>query len=289
METFIQQLVNSLSVASVTILIGIGITLIFGLAGIVNFAHGEFLMVGGMVTWFLVNAGVNFFVALFGAMILVGALGFVAERGLFRFTLDRPMNGFIMSIGLSVILQHVVIRIFNEVQKTIPDPVGQVWVVGGVHIIAMRAIVVAITAMVVAVTYFGISRSRYGIALRASIADQDTAALMGIPVRKYVTGVFIYGSLLAGLGGALMIALFPITPFTGSVVIIRGFAVSLIGGLGNVGGAVVGGLLLGLVDGLSAGYGSPEWTDAYSLVLMIAVLIIRPQGLLGGTLGPRAS
>jgi branched-chain amino acid transport system permease protein len=289
MQTLIQQLVNSLSVASVTILIGIGITLIFGLAGIVNFAHGEFLMVGGMTTWFLVSAGVNFFVALFGAMIVVGALGFVAERGLFRFTLDRPMNGFIMSIGLSVILQHVVIRIFNEVQKTIPDPVGQVWVIGGVNIIAMRAIVVAITAIVVAVTYFGISRSRYGIALRASIADQDTAALMGIPVRKYVTGVFIYGSLLAGLGGALMIALFPITPFTGSVVIIRGFAVSLIGGLGNVGGAVVGGLLLGLVDGLSAGYGSPEWTDAYSLVLMIAVLIIRPQGLLGGTLGPRAS
>ena len=289
MEILVRQLVNSLSVASVTILIGIGITLIFGLAGIVNFAHGEFLMVGGMVTWFLVSTGVNFFVALFGAMIVVGALGFVVERGLFRFTLDRPMNGFIMSIGLSVILQHVVIRIFNEVQKTIPDPVGQVWVIGGVNIIAMRAIVVAITAIVVAVTYFGISRSRYGIALRASIADQDTAALMGIPVRKYVTGVFIYGSLLAGLGGALMIALFPITPFTGSVVIIRGFAVSLIGGLGNVGGAVVGGLLLGLVDGLSAGYGSPEWTDAYSLVLMIAVLIIRPQGLLGGTLGPRAS
>jgi branched-chain amino acid transport system permease protein len=289
MQILIQQLVNSLSVASVTILIGIGITLIFGLAGIVNFAHGEFMMVGGMVTWFLVSAGVNFFVALFGAMIVVGALGFITERGLFRFTLDRPMNGFIMSIGLSVILQHVVIRIFNEVQKTIPDPVGQVWVIGGVNIIAMRAIVVAITAIVVAVTYFGISRSRYGIALRASIADQDTAALMGIPVRRYVTGVFIYGSLLAGLGGALMIALFPITPFTGSVVIIRGFAVSLIGGLGNVGGAVVGGLLLGLVDGLSAGYGSPEWTDAYSLVLMIAILIIRPQGLLGGTLGPRAS
>jgi branched-chain amino acid transport system permease protein len=289
MQILIQQLVNSLSVASVTILIGIGITLIFGLAGIVNFAHGEFLMVGGMVTWFLVSAGMNFFVALFGAMLIVGALGFVVERGLFRFTLDRPMNGFIMSIGLSVILQHVVIRMFNEVQKTIPDPVGQVWVIGGVNIIAMRAIVVAITTIVVAVTYFGISRSRYGIALRASIADQDTAALMGIPVRKYVTGVFIYGSLLAGLGGALMIALFPITPFTGSVVIIRGFAVSLIGGLGNVGGAVVGGLLLGLVDGLSAGYGSPEWTDAYSLVLMIGVLIIRPQGLLGGTLGPRAS
>lgn len=289
MQILIQQLVNSLSVASVTILIGMGITLIFGLAGIVNFAHGEFLMVGGMCTWFLVSSGINFFVAIIGAMFLVGLLGFVVERGLFRFTLDRPMNGFIMSIGLSVILQHVVIRLFNEVQKTIPDPIGQVWVFHGVDIIAMRALVIALTAIVVAITYFCISRSRYGLALTASIADPDTAALMGIPVRRYVTGVFVYGSVLAGLGGALMISLFPITPFTGSVVIIRGFAVSLIGGLGNVGGAVVGGLLLGLVDGLSAGYGFPEWTDAYSLVLMIAILIVRPQGLLGGTLGPKAS
>jgi branched-chain amino acid transport system permease protein len=246
-------------------------------------------MVGGMVTWLLVMAGVNFFVAMFGAMAAVGVLGYVAERTLFRFTLNRPMNGFIMSIGLSVILQNVVIKALNEVQKSIPDPIAKVWVIGGVDIIAMRAIVVAITVVVVAITYFGITRSRYGVALRASVSDQDTAALMGIPVRRYVTGVFIYGSVLAGLGGALMIALFPITPFTGSVVIIRGFAVSLIGGLGNVGGAVVGGLVLGLVDALSAQYGYPQWTDAYSLVVMIVILILRPQGLLGGTLGPRAT
>ncbi len=289
MEILIQQLVNSLSVASVTILIGMGITLIFGLAGIVNFAHGEFLMIGGIATWFFVGLGVNFFVAVVLAMGVVGALGFVAERGLLRFTLDRPMNGFIMSIGLSVILQHVVIRTFNEFQKSIPDPVGTVWVVGGVHIIAMRVVVVAITAVVVAITYFAISRSRYGMALRASVADQSTAELMGIPVRRYVTGVFVYGSVLAGLGGALMIALFPITPFVGSVVITRGFVVSLMGGLGNVYGAVVAGLVLGLVDGLSAGYGYPEWTDAYSLIIMIVILIVRPQGLLGGTLGPKAS
>jgi branched-chain amino acid transport system permease protein len=289
MDIFLQQLINSLSVASVTILIGTGITLIFGLAGIVNFAQGEFLMVGGMVTWALVSSGVNFFLAMIAAMAVVGLLGYITERTLFRFTLNRPMNGFIMSIGLSVILQNVVIKLVNEVQKSIPDPISTVWVVGGVYIIAMRAVVVAVTVVVVGVTYFGITRSRYGVALRASVADQDTAALMGIPVRRYVTGVFIYGSVLAGLGGALMIALFPITPFTGSLIIIRGFAVSLIGGLGNVGGAVVGGLILGLVDALAAQYGFPEWTDAYALVVMIIILILRPQGLLGGTLGPRAS
>jgi branched-chain amino acid transport system permease protein len=288
-DIFLQQLINGMSVASVTILIGIGITLIFGLAGIVNFAHGEFLMVGGMLTWLLVSNGMNFFAATLVAMVGVGVLGFIAERGLFRFTLERPMNGFIMSIGLSVILQNVVIKVFNEVQKTIPDPVPGVWAVGGVDIITMRVIVVAITAVVVAITYVGISRSRYGVALRASVADRDTAALMGIPVRRYVTGVFIYGSVLAGLGGALMIALFPITPFTGSAVIIGGFAVSLIGGLGNVGGAVVGGLILGLVNALSAQYGSPAWNDAYALIVMVVVLILRPQGLLGGTLGPSST
>src|ERR1700709_1026609 len=223
MDIFLQQLINSLSVASVTILIGMGITLIFGLAGIVTFAHGGFLMAGGLVTWLLVMAGVNFFIAMFGAMAAVGVLGYVAERTLFRFTLNRPMNGFIMSIGLSVILQNVVIKALNEVQKSIPDPIAKVWAIGGVDIIAMRAIVVAITVVVVAITYFGITRSRSGAALRARVSDQDTAALMGIPVRRYVTGVFIYGSVLAGLGGALMIALFPIPPFTGSGVLIRGF------------------------------------------------------------------
>jgi branched-chain amino acid transport system permease protein len=288
MDIFLQQLINGLSVASVIILIGIGITLIFGLTGIINFAHGEFLMIGGMTTWLVVSHGGDFLLGLVAAMAVVGALGFVLERGLFRLTLDRPMNGFIISLGLIVVLQHVVIRFWNSYQKAIPQPLGGVWEIGGVRIIVMRAVVVLITAVVVAVTFFAISKSRYGLALRASVADQETAALMGVPVRRYVTGVFIYGSVLAGLGGALMIALFPITPFIGSVVVVRGFAVALIGGLGNVAGAVVAGLVLGLMDGLSAGYGLPEWTEAYSFALMILILLLRPQGLLGGTAGPKA-
>jgi branched-chain amino acid transport system permease protein len=289
MEIFLQQLINSLSVASVIILIGIGITLIFGLTGIINFAHGEFLMVGGMTTWLVVSHGGDFLLGAVAAAAVVGALGFVLERSLFRLTLDRPMNGFIISLGLIVVLQHVVIRFWNSYQKAIPQPLANVWEIGGVRIVAMRAAVVLVTAAVVAVTFFAISRSRYGLALRASVADQETAALMGVPVRRYVTGVFIYGSALAGLGGALMIALFPITPFIGSVVVVRGFAVALIGGLGNVAGAVLAGLVLGLMDGLSAGYGLPEWTEAYSFALMILILLLRPQGLLGGTAGPKAT
>jgi branched-chain amino acid transport system permease protein len=286
METFLQELVNSLSVASVIILMGIGVTLIFGLTGIINFAHGEFLMLGGIGVWVLVENGVGYVPAVLIAVALVGLLGFLLERGLFQFTLLRPNNGFMASLGLSIVIQHVVIRIWNSFSKSIPEPLPGVWQIGEIRFIKMRVVVVVIAAIVVAVTFFTISRSRYGLALRASLADRQTAALMGIPIRRYITVIFAYGSAIAGLGGALTIALFPITPFVGSEMIMLGFAVSLIAGLGNVAGVVGAGLILGLVNGLSGAYGTPEWTNAYTFGLMILILIFRPQGLFGGTMGP---
>jgi len=289
LDILLQQILNGLSIASVITLIAVGVTLIFGLTGIINFAHGEFLMVGSIVTWLAVGAGWGFPLALVAGIATVALLGLVLERGLFRFTLDRPTNGFIVSLGLIVLLQHVVILFWNANQKSIPRPLNAIWDVGGVRIAAVRVMVIAVTAAVVALTFFMITRSRYGRALRASVEDRDTAALMGIPVRRYITGVFVFGSALAGLGGALLIALFPITPFTGGTIVMKGFAVALIGGLGNLTGAVVAGLILGLVEGFSAGYGLSEWTDAYSFALMIIVLLVRPHGLFGGTSGPRVT
>jgi branched-chain amino acid transport system permease protein len=288
-DILIQQILNGLSIASVITLIAVGVTLIFGLTGIINFAHGEFLMVGSIVTWLAVSAGWGFPLALVAAVAGVALLGFALERGLFRFTLDRPTNGFIVSLGLIVVLQHIVILFWNANQKSIPRPLSGIWDVGGVRIASVRVMVILITLAVVALTFVAITRSRYGRALRASVEDRDTAALMGIPVRRYITGVFVFGSALAGLGGGLLIALFPITPFTGGTIVMKGFAVALIGGLGNLTGAVVAGLILGIVEGLSAGYGFSEWTDAYSFGLMILVLLFRPHGLFGGTSGPRVT
>ena len=285
----LQQVLNGLSIASVITLIAIGVTLIFGLTGIINFAHGEFLMVGSIVTWLAVSAGWNFWLALVAAVAAVAAMGLLLERGLFRFTLDRPTNGFIVSLGLIVVLQHVVILLYDGNQKSIPHPLSGVWQVGGVRIAETRAMVIGVTIAVVALTYGAVTRSRYGRALRASVEDRDTAMLMGIPVRRYITGVFVFGSALAGLGGALLIGLFPVTPFTGGTIVMKGFAVALIGGLGNLTGAVVAGVMLGLVEGFSAGYGYSEWTDAYSFGLMILVLLVRPNGLFGGTSGPRVA
>ncbi|WP_201401026.1 branched-chain amino acid ABC transporter permease [Kaistia sp. 32K] len=283
----IQQVLNGLSIASVITLIAVGVTLIFGLTGIINFAHGEFLMIGSFATWIVVQAGFGFVPALVIAVLAVAAMGFALERGLFRFTLTRPTNGFIVSLGLIVVLQHVVIFFYGPNQKSIPRPLSAVWDVGGVRIASVRVMVILVTIAVVAATFVMITRSRYGRALRAAVEDRDTAALMGIPVRRYITGVFVLGSALAGLGGALLIALFPVTPFTGGTMVMKGFAVALMGGLGNLTGAVVAGLILGIVEGFSAGYGFSEWTDAYSFGLMILVLLVRPNGLFGGTSGPK--
>lgn len=287
MEIFIQQVLNALSVASITILIAVGITLIFGLTGIINFAHGEFLMLGGMATWVAMQAGTSFWVAMVIAIVLVGAVGFLLERAVFRFTLDRPLNGFIVSLGLIILIQHVVIFFLDPTQKAIPRPLTTVWDVGEIRVAAMRVLVIGVTTAVVVVAFYLIARTRHGRALRASAADRDTAALMGIPVSLYISAVFVIGSMLAGLGGAMLIALFPITPFTGGAVVIKGFAIALIGGLGNPAGAVVAGLALGFVEGFSAGYGFSEWTGAFAFGLMIIILLVRPQGLLGGTEGPR--
>lgn len=287
MDIFIQQILNGLSIASVITLIAVGVTLIFGLTGIINFAHGEFLMIGSIVTWLAVSHGLPFPVALALAVVAVALMGFLLERGLFRFTLERPTNGFIVSLGLIVLLQHVVILFWDPNQKSIPRPLTTVWEIGGVRVASVRLMVILVTIAVVTATFLMVSRSRYGRALRASVEDRDTAALMGIPVRRYITGVFVLGSALAGLGGALLIALFPITPFTGGTMVMKGFAVALIGGLGSLTGAVAAGLILGIVEGFSAGYGFSQWTDAYSFALMILVLLFRPHGLFGGTAGPK--
>ncbi|MCX5514395.1 branched-chain amino acid ABC transporter permease [Kaistia algarum] len=287
MDILIQQVLNGLSIASVITLIAVGVTLIFGLTGIINFAHGEFLMIGSIVTWIAVQAGLGFLPAMVIAILAVAIMGFALERGLFQFTLSRPTNGFIVSLGLIIVLQHVVIFLFGPNQKSIPRPLSGVWDVGGVRIASVRVMVILVTIAVVAMTFVMITRSRYGRALRAAVEDRDTAALMGIPVRRYITGVFVLGSALAGLGGALLIALFPITPFTGGTMVMKGFAVALMGGLGNLTGAVVAGLILGIVEGFSAGYGFSEWTDAYSFGLMILVILVKPNGLFGGTSGPK--
>lgn len=283
METFFQHAVNGLAAASVYALIAVGVTAIFGLTGIVNFAHGEFLTFGGLITATMVDdVGQPYAVALLVATLTMGVAGFGAERLLFGRTLERPVTGFILSLALIIIFQHVAIKIWGTNEQSIPPPIAGVVDIGGVRIAASRLLVVAASALVLLFFFYLLARTKWGKALNASSGDRDTAALMGIPVRRYVTGLFTLGSATAGLGGGLLIALAPIGPFTGTGLVVKGFAVALIGGLGSVSGAVLGALVLGLVESFSAGYLSAEWVNAYAFVMMILVLLIRPSGIIRG-------
>ena len=178
-----------------------------------------------------------------------------------------------------IVIQHVVVEL-SPVGAGIVDvarPIEQVFDVGGVRIPGTRVLVVGTTLAVVAVMMLAIYHSGQGRALRASAVDPDTAALMGIPVRRYIMIVFLIGSALAGLGGALMIGLFPIDPFVGGRFVIKAFAVALVGGLGNPLGAVLAAVFLGLAEAMGTQYFKPEWSESYAFVLVLIILLLRPQ------------
>ena len=292
MSGLLQQLVNGLSLASVFALVGIGITLIFGLTGIVNFAHGEFLMLGGFLTWWAVTRhGLSYVPAILIAAAAVLLLGFLLERGVWRWCIERPINGFIISLGMSVILANAVVKAFDSTQQpvSIATPYAGQWSLFGGELVlqVQRLVIIGVTAALLVAGFWVVQRTAYGRALRAISEDRATAALMGIPVRRYVSAVFAIGSGLAGIGGALVIGLFPVSPYSGQTYVVTGFAVALVGGLGSISGAVVAALILGVVQALSSGYLYPEWTEAYSFVLMIVILLARPQGLFRGSEGSR--
>jgi len=291
MEIFLQQVINGLSIGAVIALMALGVTLIFGLTGLVMFAHGELLVIGGFLAWFVtIQLSSSFWLGLLFAIVAVGLIGVALERGVFRFTFDSPINGFIVSLGLIIVLQHLLVEL-SPVGASIvdvPAPITTVFDLGGARIPATRVLVVGATMAVVALMLWAIYRSGHGRALRASAIDRDTAALMGIPVRRYIMVVFLVGSLLAGLGGALMIGLFPIDPFIGGRFVIKAFAVALAGGLGNPLGAILAAFGLGLAEAMGTQYFQPEWSESYAFIVMVIILLVRPRGLLTGLQGPAA-
>lgn len=281
METLLQQLVNGMALASVYALLAVGITLVFGLTGIVNFAHGEFLIIGGLVAASAIVAGVPFVLACAFAAAVTAVVGYGVERFLFRPIATEPIRGFIVSLGLIIAMQHIALKIWGSEQRAIDAPLQQVLAFGEVRISAMRIVVTVATVVVLAIFLFLLARSRWGRALRAVAIDRETAATVGVPVQRYVSSTFVIGSALAGLGGALLLSLFPMSPFSGGSYTIKGFAVAIVGGLGSVSGAMIAAVLLGMVEAIASGYISPTWSNAYAFGAMILVLLLRPGGLRG--------
>ena len=277
---FLQQLFNALRISGVYALVALGITVIFGLTGIVKFSIGELLTIGAFLTFSLWDSDrVSFFLAVPVAALAVGALSFALERVAFRFTLRQPINGFIVSLGLILVLQNAVIEFWGTEPKAVPPQFTTIWHPGGVYMPLHDWFVIWVTVGLIGALFLGLRFTKYGRAVRACAEDRDAAALMGIPVDWVIAGTFVVGGMLAATAGGLLSSTQVIHPYIGASFLLKGFAVALVGGLGNVEGAVAAALLVGGTETMAAAYGPTEWRDAYTFGFMIAVLLIRPTGL----------
>ena len=282
MEQLLQHLVNGLVLGGTYALLGIGLTLIFGLMSVVNFAHGEFYTLGAYATFgALALAGLPFFLSLGAAIVLGAVVGALCER-----TLVRPLRGesidtvMLVMIGLWIAMQNTELLVWGGVARSIPHPFPTApLTLGPLNIAPVRLFVVAAAATLIGASWLLIQRTRLGTAMRATFQDRDTAALMGVPIGRIHTVTFAFGSALAAAAGALLGPVFLAYPSMGDLASLKAFSVVILGGLGNLAGATLGGLLLGVAEELGAGYVSSGYRDAVGFVAIILVLLFRPAGL----------
>jgi branched-chain amino acid transport system permease protein len=282
LDQLLQHLVNGLVLGGTYALLGIGLTLIFGLMNVVNFAHGEFYTLGAYVAFTaLAQAGLPFLLALVLAIAGGVLLGALTER-----VLLQPLRGesidsvMLVMIGLWIAMQNGELLAWGGVAKSIPHPFPTApLTLGPLGLAPLRLFVLIAALALIAGTYLIIHRTRLGRAMRATFQDADTAALMGVRIGRIHTATFALGSGLAAAAGALLGPIFLAYPSMGDLASLKAFSVVILGGLGNVAGATLGGLLLGVAEELGAGYISSGYRDAVGFVIIILVLLFRPSGL----------
>ena len=266
-------------------LIALGLSLIFGIMGIVNFAHGEMYMLGGYVAYFLMDKfGLDLFSTIIVAIVIVGSLGALFEKIIFRPLTLRPkeaLTSMIAAVGLAWILQMLAVICFGELDRKVPSTFKGIISMGGVVITKERLIAIIVGITLVLLLNLFLLRTRMGTAIRAVAQDKEAAALQGVNVSKVSAISFGIGCALAGSAGALMSPIFSVNPFLGGEVILKAFLVVILGGMGNIPGAMLGGLVIGFIESLGSLFFTAPTVSTITFNLIILILIIRPQGLLG--------
>jgi branched-chain amino acid transport system permease protein len=281
-DQFLQHVLNALILGGTYALLGIGLTLIFGIMRVVNFAHGELYAFGAymMYLWVMV-LGTNFYLALPLAVILGAMLGALME-----FVLLRKMRGadidttMLIMIGAWIALQNTQQLTWTGVAKSIDSPFPTApLVLGSVSVSWNRLFVFVVALALIGATYVIINRTRLGKAMRATFQDRDTAALMGVDINRIYTATFALGSGLAAAAGALLGPVFVVYPTMGDLASLKAFAIVILGGLGSIPGATIGGFILAFMEELGAGYISSGYRDAMGFLLIIIILLVKPTGL----------
>jgi branched-chain amino acid transport system permease protein len=284
MELLIQSIINGLIQGGFFALFAVGLVLIFGVMGVVNFAHGELVMAGAFTIWLLhAQWGINYISAIIIAILVVTMIGVLMERFLFRPTRTDPLAGLICSIGVLFILQVIATLIGGEgPSKQVPPPFEGTLVVADIlRIPYQRLFSIVISAAALVSLWAFLKHSKFGWALRAVALDREAAALQGINTNKVSLIAISIGAGLAGLAGGLIAPLTNINPHMGHNVIITAFIVTIVGGVGSLAGAVLAAILYAMFHTFVTVYFGGTVATICSLILMVIVLIAKPSGLMG--------
>ena len=282
LEAGLQFFVNGLVTGCFYALIALGLTLIFGMMGIVNFAHGEFFVLGGVFAYIFVSLfGVPFWLAVILVVVVMTLIG-----ALFDVLLLRPLRSAhilstaLVTIGLSIFLLNTTLVLFGPSPRAVETGFARAPILIGPVVLTQArlfAVILGIAAIVLA--HLLIQKTRLGRAMRATFQNRDAAALVGVNIEFVFTFTFALGTAMAALAGALLGAIFVVHPSTAEVATLKAFVVVILGGMGSFPGAIAGGLILGIVESLWGGFVSSGYQDVIGFVLVILILLFRPTGL----------
>jgi branched-chain amino acid transport system permease protein len=278
----LQSAIIGVSIGSIYILMALGLTLMFGMMHIINFAHGAVYMLGAFVIYYVFSQwGVPYFLAFVVAMVLLGAFGYLVERSVYR-----PIKGgieptLVALLALTTFLQAAGYPVFGQLDKHVPPVFHGTRNVFGVMISVERLMIIPVAAVLVIGLYLFITRTRIGAAMRAIEQDKEAAALQGVNVDMINGLAFAVGFALAAAAGALMAPIFKLDPMMGEQPLLKAFIIIILGGLGSIPGAILGGLMLGLIDSIVATALGAEPAFLLSFVFVIFLLLWKPAGLFG--------
>jgi branched-chain amino acid transport system permease protein len=278
-----QQIINGLVLGSIYVLATLGLTLIFGVLGQINFAHADFITLGAFSAFFAARAASgNYFVGIAAAILVGSLLGFTINRGIFS-----PLRGkdetrpLVATIGVSVLMENTALAFFGPVPYTFDSPYSNSVLRFGSLFLTVQNLIVMLISLIAVGSLFAFMRFTFiGKALRALAQDREAAGLMGINQNRLVALTFVIGSAFAGLAGAMLGPILVLTPFAGASVIIKCFAIVIIGGFGSIEGTIVAGLIVGLIESFATQFLSPGMSDIVVFGLLLITLALRPHGLI---------
>jgi len=286
-STFLQQLVNGASLGSMYALIAIGYTMVYGVLRLINFAHGDFMMVGAFLTLFSFSSGMSFEMAVLIGIVGSAIIGVLTDKIAYKPLRDAPkISLLITAIGISFFLENLFIVLFGATPRAFkaPEYLTKVFHLGNIYLPISVIIIPIVTVLILSIVLYILYKTKYGMAIRALAFDIPTVKLMGIDADRIIMIVFIIGSSLAAIGGVFYAVSYPsIDPLMGIIVGLKAFAAAVLGGIGSVTGAVLGGFILGFTEIFVVAM-FPElggYKDAFAFFFLILVLLFRPTGIMG--------